>query len=207
MQTVLKANKVKSISTKRRRNLIPKWIKFFVFLFLFLGVLGAFMLVIRNLMGSEVGASTIYGLETNLFFSPLGILIHAILIFKVVVSYGLWMEKDWAVKFGIIDAIFGLIVCIMVMAVLPFIESKGGKNELNLRFEILLLIPYLYQLLKIRKEWEMWSDIVPVNSTIQENFENKIVFEKINHDDKEVEIENHVEEIIDKEDPTRFMPK
>lgn len=207
MQTVLNANKLKSLSTKRRRDLIPKWIKFFVFLFLFLGALGASMLVVRNLMGANTGESTIYGLESNVFFSPLGILIHAILIFKVVVSYGLWMEKDWAVKFGIIDAILGLIVCVTVMAILPLIASKGGKNELNLRFEILLLIPYLYQLLKIRREWEIWSDIVPVNSTLKENIENKIVTEKINYDQREVEIENHVEEIIDREDPTRFMPK
>ncbi|TPG44056.1 hypothetical protein [Flavobacterium pectinovorum] len=207
MQTVLNANKVKNLSTRRRRDLIPKWIKFFVFLFLLLGFLGVCMIFIRTLMGSQIGESTIYGLESTVFFSPLGILIHAILIFKVVVSYGLWTEKDWAVKCGIIDAIFGLIVCITVMVILPFVASKGGKNELNLRFEILLLIPYLYQLLKIRREWEIWSDIVPVNSTVHGNIENKIVIEKINQDEKEIEIENHVEETIDKEDPSRFMPK
>ena len=46
---------------------------------------------------------------------------------KAITSYGLWMEKDWAVKFGIIDAVLGIIVCIVVMAVLPFVADAGRR--------------------------------------------------------------------------------
>ncbi|MFV8345552.1 hypothetical protein [Flavobacterium sp. ZB4P13] len=207
MEIILNENLSKSLSTKRRRELIPKWIKFFIFLFLFLGFAGICMLVAKNIMGSDIGNSTIYGLETNLFFSPLGVFINTIMIFKIVVSYGLWMEKDWAVNYGIIDAVFGIIVCFAVMVVLPFVEFKDGLNNLNIRFEIFLLVPYLIKLLKIRKEWESLSGISPVVSTAKEIIQNETFIGKTNYQDKKVETENRIEETINKEDPNRFMPK
>lgn len=205
METILTENSAKSLSTKRRRELIPIWMKPFIFLFLIFGLLGIYGIG-KNIIGLESN-STIYGLESNTVFSLLGVFLKAIMLFKAITSFGLWMEKDWAVKFGIIDAIFGIIVCIIVMVVLPFVDFKDGINELNIRFEIFLLIPYLYQLLKIRKEWESLSGIPQVVSNLKENIQNETFIEKTNHEDKKVEAENKVEEKINKEDPNRFMPK
>jgi magnesium-transporting ATPase (P-type) len=207
MQATLNKTKSKSFSIKRRRDLLPGWIKFFIFLFLFLGALGLSMSVVRNIMGSSLGASTIYGLETNVFFSWLGLFINSIMLFKAVVSYGLWMEKDWAVKFGIMDAVFGIIVCTIVMVVLPFVDFEDGINKLNIRFEIFLLVPYLYKLVKIKKEWGNFIEVAPVISTVKENIQNETFTEKTSSVDIKPETENKMEEKIDKEDPSRFMPK
>jgi uncharacterized membrane protein (DUF2068 family) len=205
METILTENLSKSLSTKRRRELIPIWMKPFIFLFLIFGVLGIYGIG-KNIMGLESN-STIYGLESNSVFSLLGVFLKAVMLFKAITSFGLWMEKDWAVKFGIIDAVFGIIVCIIVMVVLPFVEFKDGINALNIRFEIFLLIPYLYQLLKIRKEWESLSGISLVDSNLKEDIRNETFIEKTNYEHKKVEAENKVEEKINKEDPNRFMPK
>lgn len=205
MEIILNKNTANSLSTKTRRELIPIWMKPFIFLFLIFGVLGIYGIG-KNIMGLESN-STIYGLESNSVFSLLGVFLKAVMLFKAITSFGLWMEKDWAVKFGIIDAVFGIIVCIIVMVVLPFVEFKDGINALNIRFEIFLLIPYLYQLLKIRKEWESLSGISLVDSNLKEDIRNETFVEKTNDEHKKVEAENKVEEKINKEDPNRFMPK
>jgi hypothetical protein len=195
----------KILFAKRRRELIPIWMKPFIFLFLIFGILGIFGIG-KNIMGLS-SSSTIYGLESFTVFSLLGVFLKAIMFFKAITSFGLWMEKDWAVKFGIIDAVFGIIVCVIVMVVLPFVDVKDGINELNIRFEIFLLIPYLYQLLKVRKEWESLNESIETDSNIYESMQNKFNVEEKIIEVKEIEGENKMEVIINKEDPTRFMPK
>lgn len=205
MDTILTENLSKSLSAKRRRELIPIWMKPFIFLFLIFGVLGIYGIG-KNIMGLE-STSSLYGLESNTVFSLLGVFLKTVMLFKAITSFGLWMEKDWAINFGIIDAVLGIIACIIVMVVLPFVSFKDGINKLNIRFEIFLLIPYLYQLVKIRKEWGSLSGISPVVSNLKVNIENETLIEKTNYEDRKVEIENKVEETINKEDPSRFMPK
>ncbi len=194
---------------KRRRDLLPIWIKPFIFLFLALGILALYGIG-RNSLGFE-SESTIYGLESYTVFSLMGIFLKSIMLFKAVVSYGLWMEKDWAIKLGIIDAIFGIIVCILVMVVFPFVDFIDGINELNIRFEIFLLVPYLIWLLKIKKEWENFNSEQSLAShTFESKFSapqpvlkvDEVITEKVMP-----EIKTEPTEKIDKEDPRRFMPK
>lgn len=209
MQTNLNQNSTNSKTIKRRRELIPIWMKPFILLFLIFGILGIYGIG-KNIMGLS-SSSTIYGLESFTVFSLLGVFLTTIMFFKAITSFGLWMEKDWAVKFGIIDAVFGIIVCIVVMTVLPFVDFKDGINELNIRFEIFLLIPYLYQLLKIRKEWENLDATFETEKNILENLNNQQIVEKQIKQVEEIKPENNtvekVKENMDKEDPTRFMPK
>lgn len=201
MKTKLKMNISKNWFAKRRRDLIPIWMKPFIFLFLLFGALGIYGIV-KNTMGIA-SSSSLYGLESFTVFSLLGVFLKGIFFFKALTSFGLWMEKDWAVKFGIIDAVFGIVVCIMVMVVLPFVDFKDGINELNIRFELFLLVPYLYQLLKMKHQWENFNEFVAEEIQPLESYQNNS--KVIEEDYKEIQIVP--EEKIDKEDPSRFMPK
>ncbi|GAB5399669.1 MAG: hypothetical protein Aureis2KO_12540 [Aureisphaera sp.] len=93
----------------------------------------------------------IYGLGTNVPFSLIGLLIMGLFCLKAATAFGLWFEKDWAITFGLADAIVGLIICFGMM-IAPFVSDYAG---VTLRLEILFLLPYLNRLLKIRKDWEI----------------------------------------------------
>ncbi|MGC4040004.1 MAG: hypothetical protein QM710_04250 [Flavobacterium sp.] len=211
MSDTLKKNRF----VQRRRNIIPVFLKPFMVLFVLFGLFGIYGIT-RNAMGIE-SESSLYGLEATTFFSALGAFIKAMIFFKAYVSVMLWMEKDHAVRLGIIDAVFGIIVCVCVMFVLPFVEVVDGKNRINLRFEILLLIPYLIVLLKMRKQWENF----PTDKALAEKEREEITSEIAAKEDliKNTAIEpetttvSNTEEIksnddvMDKEDPRRFMPQ
>ncbi|WP_046756724.1 hypothetical protein [Kordia jejudonensis] len=136
-------------SDKRRIQLLPWWIKVFCWIFMLFGFLAAL-----SLIGIFIGINAslaIYGFETNEPFSVIGIFIIAIGIFKGFTAYTLWFEKDIAIKVGKIDAIIGIIVCIISMCVIPYLQENVG---FTFRLELVLLIPYLIKLTKIEKEWK-----------------------------------------------------
>ena len=148
---------------------------------------------------------TIYGLETYEQFSPLSLFITSLILFKGLTGYALWTEKKWAIQFGIIDALAGIAVCILVMFIAPIFTMGDGEYDFNRRYELLLLVPYAVHLFKMRKKWEKFSKVEPVIQFISQfEDENLTIEEKT----PEVLIDDKPEvETIDKEDPTRFMPK
>ncbi|ULC60348.1 hypothetical protein MBM09_05005 [Flaviramulus sp. BrNp1-15] len=96
-------------------------------------------------------ALAFYGFETNEPFSLNGLIVISVGIFKGIVAFALWFEKDYAIKIGKIDAIVGIILCIISMLVLPFIQDGF---TITIRLELALLIPFLIKLNRIEKEWE-----------------------------------------------------
>lgn len=203
MKTTAQKSSSKNKFAKRRKDLIPIWIKPFIFLFMAFGLGGIYVLIV-NLLGQDSSLS-IYGLDSLTVFSMLGFCIWTILGFKTIVSVGLWYEKIWAPKLAIVDAVIGIIVCVIVMVVLPFINFTDGVNHLNIRFEMFLLVPYLLQMIKIKTQWEIFDDINPVRLGNTAILENKSFVEV----QKDEIVNNDYEPlpIINKEDPSRFMPK
>ncbi|MEI6945777.1 hypothetical protein V9K67_01170 [Paraflavisolibacter sp. H34] len=72
-------------------------------------------------------------------------------LFKGVTAWGLWTGKDWAITFGLVDALAGIVLCTAVMFLFPLIPSLG--NTFTLRLELLVLVPYLLQLQKMKPLW------------------------------------------------------
>ena len=147
-QTDLLTEELLQISTKTRKHLLPRWIKVFVWIFLFLGAAAPIVLIF-----SIVGANfklALYGFETDQPLSLIGITLLAVFLIKGITSFGLLAEKDWAIKFGIADAILGLVLCVFSM-IYSLITTKANTS---FRLEILLLIPYLLKFTKIRSDWE-----------------------------------------------------
>jgi hypothetical protein len=131
-----------------RRALLPSWIKVFCWLFMIMGVagLGTF---IFGIFGTTAEL-TLYGFETYEPLSLTGIFITAMILFKAFTAYSLWFEKDNAILLGKIDAIAGIIVCMISMVAIPiFVENA----EVSIRLELLLLIPYYYKLENIKNAW------------------------------------------------------
>lgn len=135
-------------NVNRRRDLLPWWIKAFTWIFL---VFGAFIPVclIFGIAGYNFEIS-LYGFETFDPLSIIGLSLIILFLFKAIVGYGLWTEKKWAIDSGIIDAITGISICVFMMFVYPFINPIPG---FKIRLELLVLIPYLLKLKKIKTAW------------------------------------------------------
>ncbi len=141
---------VQQMVSVKRKNLLPWWIKVFMWIFLAFGIFSPFG-IIFGFFGYNFQLA-LYGLDTNEPVSIIGICIILFFLFKGVTSYGYLRETDWAITVGIIDAIVGIAVCILVMLI-PLINS-GSNMKFSFRLELLLLIPYLNKLLKIKSAWE-----------------------------------------------------
>lgn len=133
----------------RRRALLPVWIKIFIWIFLCMGLIAVLILAFGFFLNNNARLS-VYGLETTSIYSPIGLIILSILIFKGIVSYGLWFEQEWGPKAAVIDAFLGIFICGITMLILPFITNG---HHFTMRFEFLFLIPYLTKMQKIQKTW------------------------------------------------------
>ena len=132
----------------RRRDLLPLWIKIFTWIFLIFGVAGI-IIPILGLFLDSIDLS-LYGLATTQVFTPVGILIVALFLFKGVVAFGLWFEKDWAPQIAVYDAILGIIICGYLMLINPFISDN---RNFTIRLELIPLIPYFLKMKKIQAPW------------------------------------------------------
>lgn len=134
---------------KTRKELLPWWIKVFSWIFIVFGTIAPVGFVL-GLLGYNFSL-TIYGLITNDPLSVLGIFIILVFAFKGITAFCFLFQKDLAIIFGTIDAIAGIIICCIVM-IYPFI-NPNGFIRLNFRLELLLLVPYLIRLGKIKGDW------------------------------------------------------
>lgn len=138
-----------SNSLTRRRNLLPMWIKIFLWLFLIGGAIAA----IQLMAGPFITRTTLslYGIDATHPYSGTGLLICSLFIYKGIVAYGLWFEQKWAPQAAIIDAIVGIAICLIMMVIIPFTVPH---ISFTLRLEIIPLYYYLVKMQKIRKTWE-----------------------------------------------------
>lgn len=208
---------------KRRRDLLPGWMKFFVWIFMLmapLAVVSAVIFLFWDIIGRPfefwvISESAIYGMETSDLISPLGIFINILFIFKGCTAFTMWTEKNIAIKLGLIDAILGIAICLAVMLVYPILNSEDGSGNFEFRIEILFLIPYLIKCLKIRKAWEQFPEPLyaeaqtdkPLTKEVQREPASKHppapIPEPKETPAREKEVKN---DGMDREDPRRFMP-
>lgn len=132
----------------QRRDL-PWWMRFFCWVFMLLGLMVPVGFV-SGWLGIPFGIS-LYGLNPGEPLSILGIIVLLLFALKAVVAYGLWMEKPWSIKLGIVDGGLGLLICFWVSFVFPF--TTGVDQVLfSFRLEIVFLLLYLYQLFQFRRK-------------------------------------------------------
>ncbi len=96
----------------------------------------------------------VYGLGShrNIFIDAL---IVVIFLAKAILTYGYLTGKHWSIKFGIIDALAGIVIYLIATSI-PFIEyDPAFPNYRAIGTEILILIPYLYTLLYFNKKQKL----------------------------------------------------
>ena len=131
----------------RRRALLPWWMKGFIWLiFLFTAVIP--VAVYNAIVGDNFDVS-IYGLESSKFASVISAVILALYFLKAAAAFGLWTERDWAITIAQVDGIVGIAVCLVTMFLMPAL----GAMAFSFRIEIILLVIYLKQILKIKTTW------------------------------------------------------
>jgi hypothetical protein len=135
----------------RRKDLLPTWIKVFSWIFMIMGLFVPLSLLL-GILGMNFQIE-LYGMKTNSPISTIGIILTLLFFLKGITAFGLLTEKSWAIKVGLFDAILGILVCIFIMLVYPFIDDIPSFS-FNFRLELLLLIPYLLKLNKIKNDWE-----------------------------------------------------
>ena len=140
---------VHQMTAVKRKNLLPWWIKVFIWIFLIFGAFAPVGLIFA-ILGYNFHLS-LYGLETTDPSSVTGICIMALFLLKGITSFGLLRETDWAIQLGIIDAVAGIAICSFVMLYSIFNTSA---NVFSFRLELAFLIPYLIKLNKIKPVWE-----------------------------------------------------
>ena len=137
---------IKSKQT-RRIKLLPIWIKVFCWIFIVFACVASFGFI-YGLFGNDFDLS-LYGFKTSDTTSVLGIGLVLMFLLKGVVAFGLLKEQNWAIKLGFVDAIVGILACVFVM-IYPLIDA----GSFTFRLELIILIPYLIKLDKIKEEWE-----------------------------------------------------
>lgn len=133
----------------RRRSIIPTWIKIFIWIFMVLGAIATLGFIL-GIFGFTFTVS-LYGYETQRALSPLGVFLTLLFVYKGFVAYSLWFEEDWAITAGLVDAIIGIAICIMSMMGISLISEY--RAPINIRLEIIFLIPYLVKLTKLKGRW------------------------------------------------------
>lgn len=206
-------NTIMQILLKRRLQLIPIWMKIFMWIFVFLGTWIVFANILR-VVGINFAANSstsIYGLETFDKNTLLYFFISGLIVYKTIVSFAMITEKNWAISAAIIDAILGLLVVIWVMMLNPLLNETNFSYDWNFQFELLLLIPYLLKCIRIKKDWENFEPKPFSPEFTSGNFQQKTPLAKVDSSEnptiREEVIVPEPEIIIDKEDPSRFMPK
>lgn len=133
----------------RRRNLLPIWIKIFLWIFLIGGAISAILLIAGSLLTHF--SLSLYGINANHPYSMTGLLIGFLFLFKGIVAYGLWFEQKWAVQAAIVDAIIGIAICLIMMAIIPFTTPT---ISFTIRLELIPLYFYLKKMQNIKNIWE-----------------------------------------------------
>jgi hypothetical protein len=132
------------LSLEQRKKLLPKWIKFFGWLFIIMGALVPFLYIASAIFGFSASYS-MFGLSYEggaLSLMPL--LISIVIFINGLCAFGLLFSKDWGLTACLVYGYIGLFITIFTMLISP---------ELVIHFEPLIQIPYLIKLHKLRSEW------------------------------------------------------
>jgi hypothetical protein len=137
-------SEVDKSKTDLRKELIPKWIKVFGWIFIVLGVVAPILFISSLIFGFST-SYMMFGLEyEGTAFSLMPLIICSIILVNGVCAYGLLFGKDWGLLACIIYGYIGLAITIGTM----FFGSG-----FIIRLEPIAQIPYLIKLHKLRSCW------------------------------------------------------
>ena len=131
-----------------RKSLVPLWIKIFGWLFIFLGVTAPLGYAYTLLSQSD-GEFGLLGLEaTGSTLSFTALFLMLVFVSFGVSAYGLLFGKMWGVKACLVSGYIGVGIAIYSMGM------GLMNNGVEVRLELLIQIPYLIKLHKLKALWD-----------------------------------------------------
>lgn len=128
-----------------KRKLLPWWIKFFCWIFMITGFL-SILIILLTIVGIKPELA-LYGFDAQQG-SFIMLLIYFTFLFNGLVAYMLWTGKKLAIRIGLINAIWGILLCLISM-ILSYYNS-----DFKIRLELVLLILFFIKIKKIKSQWE-----------------------------------------------------
>lgn len=126
-------------------NQLPVWFKVFAVYFIISAVVNTGILL-AQVFGVKVSMS-IYGISSdNVSVSTV---IYVVYLVKALVSIGLYRGKRWAIRLGMLDAVGGIVIWIL-MVLQPLLGNFSYIPH-QISAEIFFIIAYLYILFRENK--------------------------------------------------------
>lgn len=130
-----------------RKKLVPLWIKIFGWLFMAMGVAVPLLAIAIAALG-QPATYEMFGLRHHGSpFHPMALLISAIILSLAISAYGLLFGKSWGLNACLVTGYGGVAICLGTMA------YSVAQGSLTIRLELLVQVPYLMKLHKIRPLW------------------------------------------------------
>jgi hypothetical protein len=130
-----------------RKQLVPKWIKFFGWIFIILGVVAPLSYLASFSDGANSNFSLL-GLEARGGeMTPMTLFTIALFISFGLSAYGLLFGRDWGMSACLATGYVGLVITVLVTI------AGFASGMLTVRLEPLIQVPYLIKLHKIKPDW------------------------------------------------------
>jgi hypothetical protein len=141
-----------------RKSLLPKWVRFFCWIFLVAGALTPIMPIVGVFSAIQARFS-LFGWEH--YGSPLdlySLLVAAYFVLSGIAAFGLLWGKPWGWAAGMTVGILGLTLALGYMVLhSPLVESKDGYG-VRFRLEPFFQIPFIVVLWRRRSSWFSKAD-------------------------------------------------
>lgn len=140
-----------SVATKastHRKKLIPLWIKIFGWIIMVMGAAASSLAIIMAVLDEPV-TYEIFGLSYDGSpLHPMALLIPAIILSLAISAYGLVFGRSWGLNACLVTGYGGVVICLGTM-----VYSVVSHGSLTIRLELLIQLPYLLKLHKIKPFW------------------------------------------------------
>ena len=153
----------------KRKEILPTWIRFFAWIFLFCAIIP--LAYISSLVSGSNLETSAFGIEVieSQKEPALTLYLSSLLTLASIVAYGILWGKKWALDLGVIYGIIALATNIYAN-VQGIIELYSGRG-FNISLELLFLIPFIYTLYQKRNEWRAFpiqgvhDELAPLSPT------------------------------------------
>ena len=140
----------------RRKFMVPKWIRVFAWIVAVYCPLQLLSTLVVTILIATGSLSQYFPQNNAPIFTLMGAVSLGATILKGTAAIGLLKEKDWAVRLCIADGAVSIALRIysLVMHSWVTVSTNGAYTGYYFSIELLLVIPYLVNMIRIRKDWE-----------------------------------------------------
>lgn len=138
-----------------KKEIIPKWIRFFAWIFLFMYVSPLIFLIGLTGTGTVVFEGFGLSYEGNTSLHPTAVYLTILFTLSASVAHGILWGKNWALRLGIAYGWIALATCTLAFFV---VENYGAKS---FPIEPIFLLPFIITLHHKKKSWEQYDTCPP----------------------------------------------